>query len=255
MELRWVGFDFGQCMMDPTGLRNYLVIGDVSKELGEPELVEQRVHRYRVLKEKYGTYSAVKEGHRDEIMDYVFDGRERAKEIYSAMEQQHLLMGQGLEEALRYLRGLGIHLAVVAELKKTLGAMGTDIVTRFLHKKNLTHYFEEVITPQGKIDLATGEIDMAYKGKTKEQGTLYDLLIEHLAKRGIRPSEAAMIGDKIATDIVPAKKRGFHTIQYTGYIDMGPSEADYRIYAFPELKAIINKKAEHETAEARSAAL
>jgi len=42
----------------------------------------------------------------------------------------------------------------------------------------------------------------------------------------------AMVGDKIATDIAPAKKRGFITIQYTGYVDMGPSEADYRIYNF-----------------------
>lgn len=98
IELKWVGFDFGQCMMDPTGLRNHLVIGDVSKEMGEPELVEERIHRYRVLKEKYGSYSIVKEGHRDEIMSYVFDGKEEAREIFSAKEQEHLLMGSVLEE-------------------------------------------------------------------------------------------------------------------------------------------------------------
>jgi FMN phosphatase YigB (HAD superfamily) len=252
MELKWVGFDFGQCMMDPSGLRNYLVIGDVCKELGEPELVEQRIHKYRTLKEKYGSYSAVKEGHRDEIMDYVFDGRDAAKELFSAKEQEHLLMGAGLEEVLRYLKDLGIHLSVVAELKKTLGAMGTDIVTRFLNTKKLTHYFEEVITPQGKIDLKTGDIDLSYKGKTKEAGTLYDELIQFLASRGIKPSQAAMIGDKVSTDIVPAKKRGFHTIQYTGYIDMGTSEADYKIHSFLELKEIITKKAGHETAKAHS---
>lgn len=242
IELKWVGFDFGQCMMDPTGLRNYLVVGDVSKEMGEPELVEERIHRYRVLKEKYGSYSIVKEGHRDEIMSYVFDGKEEAREIFSAKEQEHLLMGSGLEEVLRYLTAEGIHLSVVAELKKTLGAMGTDIVTRFLQTKGLTRYFEDVVTPQGKIDLRDGSLDLSYKGKTKEQGTLYDELIQALFKRGISPSEGAIVGDKIATDIVPAKKRGFTTIQYTGYIDMGPSEADYRINNFIELKELIKKK-------------
>lgn len=242
VELKWVGFDFGQCMMDPSGLRNYLVVGDVSKELGEPELVDKRVHKYRTLREKYGSISAAKEGHRDEIMSYVFDGKEAAKEIFSAKEQEHLLMGKGLEEALRYLKEEGIELAVVAELKKTLGAMGTDIVTRFLEAKGITKYFEEVITPQGKIDLRTGSIDLAYEGKTKEKGTLYDELVIALERKNINPYERAMIGDKLSTDILPAKRRGFITFQYTGYIDMGSNEADYRIDNFLMLKDIIKKK-------------
>jgi FMN phosphatase YigB (HAD superfamily) len=242
IELKWIGFDFGQCMMDPTGLRNYLVVGDVSKEIGEPELVEERIYRYRQLKERYGSYSAVKEGHRDEIMRYVFDGKDEAREIFSAKEQEHLLMGNGLEEALRYLKDEGIHLAVVAELKKTLGAMGTDIVTRFLETKGLTHYFEELVTPQGRIDLRDGSIDLVYKGKTKEEGTLYDELIRALQKRGINPPEGAIVGDKPATDIIPAKKRGFITIQYTGYVDAIPHEADYRIDNFLKLKEMIRKK-------------
>ncbi len=241
-EVKWVGFDFGQCMMNPTGLRNQLVIADVSKELGEPELSEERVHKYRVLKEKYGSYSAVKEGHRDEIMSYVFDGREDAREIFSAKEQEHLSMGAGLEEALCYLRDEGIHIAVVAELKKTLGAMGTDIVTRFLVNKGLTDYFEELVSPQGKIDLKDGSIDLAYKGKTKEAGTIYDELCGALEKRGIKPDECVMIGDKLATDIIPARKRGIKTIQYTGYVDMGSNEADCKIESFHELKEIIRKK-------------
>ncbi|MGD0232031.1 MAG: hypothetical protein ABSC19_17025 [Syntrophorhabdales bacterium] len=242
IELKWIGFDFGQCMMDPTGLRNYLVVGDVSKEIGEPDLIEERIHKYRQLKEQYGSFSAVKEGHRDEIMSYVFDGKEEAREIFSAKEQEHLLMGNGLEEALSYLKDEGIHLAVVAELKKTLGAMGTDIVTRFLETKGLTHYFEELVTPQGRIDLRDGSIDLAYKGKTKEQGTLYDELILALQRRGINPPEGAMVGDKPATDIIPAKKRGFVTIQYTGYVNTSPYEADYRIDSFLKLKEMIRKK-------------
>jgi FMN phosphatase YigB (HAD superfamily) len=242
MELKWAGFDFGQCMMDPTGLRSYLVVGDVSKEMGEPELVEERIHRYRVLKEKYGSYGAVKEGHRDEIMSYVFDGKEEAKDLFSAKEQEHLLIGTGLEESLRYLRNEGVHLAVVAELKKTLGAMGSDIVTRFLQQKGLVKYFDEVVTPQGLIRLRDGSIDLKYKGKTKEEGTLYDELIRDLEARGISAADCVMVGDKIQTDIVPAKKRGFTTVQFTGYVDMGGSEADSRIADFRELKGLLKKK-------------
>lgn len=242
IEVKWVGFDFGQCLMDPTGLRNHLVIGDVSKELGQPELIEERIHKYRVLKEKYKTYSILKEGHRDEIMYYVFDSIEEAKEIFAIKEQEHLKMGKGAKETLRYLRDEGIHLAVVAELKKTLGRMGTDIVTRFLINKGLIEYFEEVVTPQGRVDLSDGSVDMRYKGKTKEEGTLYDELAKDLLARGITTSEAVMVGDKLGTDISPAKKRGFKTIQYIAYIDMGPSEADFRIADFRELKEMLKEK-------------
>ena len=239
IKAKWCGFDFGQCLMEPTGLRNHLVIGDVCKELGQPELVKERIHKYRILKEKYKTYSAVKEGHRDEIMDYVFDGIEEAKDIFAIKEQEHLQVGKGAEEVLQYLKDEGIHLAVVAELKKTLGRMGSDIVTRFLMKKGLTKYFEEVVTPQGKVDLSDYTVDIKYKGKTKQEGTLYDVLAKELLARGISTSEAVMVGDKPATDINPAKKRGFNAIQYTAYIDLGPSEADFRISDFYELKNIV----------------
>jgi FMN phosphatase YigB (HAD superfamily) len=242
IELKWIGFDFGQCMMNPTGLRNHLVIGDVCKDIGEPELTNERIYKYRQLKEHYGSFSAVKEGHRSEIMTYVFDGNEKAMGIFSVKEQEHLLTGNGLEEALHYLKDQGIQISVVAELKKTLGPMGTDIVTRFLQTKGLTHYFDELVTPQGKIDLRDGTIDLSYKGKTKEEGTLYDELIRSLGKRGIAPNEGAMVGDKPATDIIPAKKRGFITIQYTGYVNSTPYEADHKIDSFLKLKEMIRKK-------------
>jgi FMN phosphatase YigB (HAD superfamily) len=225
--------------MDPSGLRNYLVIGDVCKELDEPELIEERIYRYRVLKEKYGSYGAIKEGHRDEILSYVFDNNAQAMEVFSFKEQEHLRLAEGAEEALAYLRDQGIHTAVVAELKKTLGPIGSDVVTRFLQHKVLLDYFDELITPQGKVNLRDGSADMRYKGKTKEEGTLYDELANDLLAQGIKTSEAVMIGDKIWTDITPAKQRGFKTIQYIGYINYGPSEADFVISHFGELKEII----------------
>jgi putative hydrolase of the HAD superfamily len=243
IEVKWIGFDFGQCLMDPSGLRNYLVIGDVCKAIGEPERIEERIHKYRVLKEKFGSYSIIKEGHRDLIMSYVFDGVEEAKEIFSIKEQEHLAMGSGLGEALHYLRQEGIHLSVVAELKKTLGPMGTDIVTRFLKNKGLIGFFEEMVTPQGRIDLRDGSIDLKYKGKTKEEGNLYDELAKDLRARGIDPTEGAIVGDKLTTDITPSKKRGFKTIQFIGYINYGSSgDVDFVISDFRELKNIVKGK-------------
>lgn len=225
--------------MDPSGLRNYLVIGDVCKELGEPEFIDERIHRYRVLKEKYSSYGAIKEGHRDEILSYVFNDNAQAMEVFSLKEQEHLKPAEGAEDALKYLRDQGISMAVVAELKKTLGPVGSDIVTRFLQTKGLLQYFDELITPQGKVNLHDGSADTRYKGKTKEEGTLYDELAEDLLARGIKMSQAVMIGDKIWTDITPAKKRGFKTIQYIGYMNYGTSEADFVVSTFHELKQVI----------------
>ena len=238
-DVKWCGFDFGQCLMDPSGLRNHLVIGDVCKELGEPELINGRIHRYRVLKEKYGSYGAIKEGHRDEILRYVFDDNSFAMEIFSTKEQEHLNVAEGTEEALAYLRDQDIQRAVVAELKRTLGPVGSDIATRFLKNKDLLQYFDEMYTPQGKIDLHDGSSDMSYKGKTKEEGALYDELAQELLMRGIQTAQAVMIGDKPWTDIKPAKERGFKTIQYIGYINYESSEADFVISHFRELKEII----------------
>lgn len=240
IEVKWAGFDFGQCLMDPSGLRNYLIIGDVCKEVGEPEQIDERIHRYRVLKEKYGGYGATKEGHRDEILKYVFDNNAEAMEIFGVKEQEYLKVPEGTEEVLQYLRDQGIERAVVAELKKTLGPIGTDNVTRFLEKNNLLDYFDQLITPQGCVELRDGSVDLRYKGKTKEEGTLYDELAEDLSKRGIHTTKAVMIGDKLSTDITPAKKRGFFTIQYIGYINYGRSEdADFVISSFRELKEIV----------------
>jgi len=237
---KWVGFDFGQCLMDPSGLRNHLVIGDVCKEMGEPERIDERIHKYRVLKEKYGSYGAIKEGHRDEILRYVFENNTEAMEIFGLKEQEYLKVPEGIEEVLQYLRDQGIKRAVVAELKKTLGPIGTDIVTRFLKRNHLLDYFDQVITPQGCVDLHDGSVDLRYKGKTKEEGTLYDELAQDLLKQGTQTSEAVMIGDKLWTDITPAKKRGFHTIQYIGYIDYGRSkDADFVISNFREMKEIV----------------
>jgi len=242
MEVKWCGFDFGQCIMEPGGLRNPLVFGDIYKELGKPELINDKIKKYRMLKEKYGTFSAIKEGHRDEIVSFVLDNDPEATKLFGAKEQEYLDMGDGLVDALSYLQSQGIELQVVAEMKKTLGPVGTDIVSSYLKRRGLVKYFKEILCPQGKINLENLSVDPKYKGHTKEAGTLYDVLAQELKERGIAPHEGVMVGDKPETDINPAHERGFKTIQYTGFIDLGKSKADVVINSFEELKTILKKK-------------
>ena len=242
MEVRWCGFDYGQCIMEPGGLRNPRLYGDLYKELGKPELIADKIRKYRILKEKYGSYGRIKEGHRDEIYSFVLDDDPEAIALFSRKEQELLDMAEGLEDALEYLHSLGIELMVVSEMKKTLGPVGTDIVSSFLKNRGLVRYFKELVTPQGKINLEDDSIDLKYKGHTKKDGTLYDVLAEELAQRGIEPHEAVMIGDKPQTDIDPAHERGFKTIKYTGFIDLGESKADHVIHSFGELKTFLKKK-------------
>jgi FMN phosphatase YigB (HAD superfamily) len=242
MEVKWCGFDYGQCIMEPGGLRNPLLYGNLYKKLGKPELIPDKIRKYRMLKEKYGTFSLIKEGHRDEIYSFVLDDDQEAIDLFGQLEQDLLDMGDGLEGALDYLQAQGIELQVVSEMKKTMGAVGTDIVSSFLKRRGLLKYFKELVTPQGKITLEDNSIDLKYKGFTKKEGTLYDVLAQELKERGIEPHEAVMVGDKPETDIDPAHDRGFKTIQYTGFIDLGESKADMVIHSFDELKEILKKK-------------
>jgi FMN phosphatase YigB (HAD superfamily) len=239
LEVKWVGIDFGQTLLDSSPERTYWMIGDTSKELGEPELVDIRCYRWRVMKERYGSFPAIKEKHRPEIATDVFDNRPGAGEVFSAVEQKYLKVADGAIDAIQYLRDQGIEVSIVAELRRTLGPIGTDMVSGFLKVQNVLNYFDELVSPQGKINLRTGEIDLAYKGKSKEVGDIYDVLAEDLGRRGIKPSEAVIVGDKEWSDITPAQKRGFKAIHYIGFIYHAPSNAEFTIHHFSELKKII----------------
>lgn len=239
IEAKWVGIDFGQTLCDSSPERTYWMIGDTSKELGEPELVDVRCQRWRTMKEKYELWSYIKEKHRDEIASFVFDDRPGAAEIFARMEQKYTKVADGALDAIAYLKNQGIEVSVVAEMRRTFGPIGTDQVSRFLRAQNVLEYFEELVCPQGKVNLRDDSVDIRYKGKSKEEGNLYDVLAEDLASRGIKTSEAVMVGDKEWSDITPAQKRGFKTIHYIGFIYHAPSQADYVIRHFSELKNIV----------------
>lgn len=239
LEAKWVGIDFGQTLCDSSPERTYWMIGDTSKELGEPDLVAIRCQRWRVMKEKYALWSYIKEKHRDEIGSYVFDGREGAQEIFARMEEKYTKLAVGAFDAITYLRSQGIEVSVVAELRRTFGPIGTDQASRFLRAQNVIDYIDELITPLGSVNLRDNTVDLRYKGTSKEEGNLYDVLAEDLAKRGIKTSEAVMVGDKEWSDITPAQKRGFKAIHYVGFIYHAPSNAEFVIRDFSELKNII----------------
>lgn len=239
-RIRWIGLDYGQCLMTPASLRNPLMFGDIGKLLGKQKMIPIWIDRMRRLKEKYGTISKIKEGHKDEIESYVFGGDHEAMEVFQEKEQELLGLGPGARDFLVWINERGIKPSIVSELKKTLGPVGSDMITLFLVRKGIVQYFDYFITPQGKVNLATGATWDKYKGTTKEDGTLYDVLVNDLRQEGIGPEQCMMIGDKWSTDIIPAKKRGWTTVQYTGHIDMGRSEySDYYASDFFQVKDIV----------------
>jgi FMN phosphatase YigB (HAD superfamily) len=239
IRAKWIGIDFGQTLCDSTPERTYWMIGDTCKELGQPELIDACCYRWRVLKERYGSWPAVKEGHRDEIASFVFGGHPEGMATFSKMEQKYIKVADGALDAMRYFKDEDIALSIVAELKRTFGPIGTDQVSLFLENQNIKEYFDSLITPQGGVNLRDGSLNTVYRGTSKETGDLYDILVADLGERGIKPSEAVIIGDKEWSDIAPARKRGLKTVNYTGFIYRGPSAAEYTVRHFSELPDII----------------
>lgn len=239
--IRWCGFDYGETLMDPSGLRNPLLWGDVCKAVGRPELIEDRVHAYRTLREAYGEYYTVKEGHRHEVLSFVMGNDEEAQQAFMEAEPRLLGHGDHVHEVMQTLCDMGIILDVVSELIRTVGPVDQNVILRFLTAHDLRRYFRYLITPLGKIDMGSGQvIDAQYRGHTKGQGTIYDVLVADLRSQGIAPAEAVMVGDRPSTDIEPAHIRGLRTVQYSGYSHWPPTPAaDAVIHDFLALPPLI----------------
>ena len=77
-------------------------------------------------------------------------------------------------QAIEYLRNIGIEVSIVAELKRTLGPISKDVVMEFLRYQNIMQYFDELITPQGKINIRSGTVDPKYIGKSKDKEDYYN---------------------------------------------------------------------------------
>ena len=239
LEVKWCGFDYGETIMNAENLRNVVVLGDIYKALGKPQFIPDKIRKYRILKEKYGNYPQIHEGHKEELFEFVLDNESEAIGLFKQKEQELLDTAKGVEEALAYLRSENIEIYMVSEMKQSPDPIGKDHITRFLKRQGIAKYFDGLITPMGKIDFRMNAVDMRYKGSTKAEGNIYDLIAQELKERGIEPHEAVMVGDRPHTDINPANKRGFKTIQYTGFSDQGNSEADAVINSFEALKNIV----------------
>ena len=239
LEVKWCGFDYGETVMNADHFRTAIVFGDICKTLGKPELILDMMNKSRILKEKYGSYPHVHEGHKHEFFEFVLDNDPEAMVLLKQKEQELLKPGDGVEDALAYLRSEGIEIYMVSEMKQSPEPLGKDTITRFLKRHGIFKHFDGLITPLGGIDFRTNAVDLRYKGATKTEGTIYDVIAQELNERGIEPHEAVMVGDRPSTDINPAHKRGFKTIQYIGFTDLGKSDADAIIKSFEELKRII----------------
>lgn len=242
LEVKWCGLDYGETIMNSENLTNALVFGDIYKILGEPERIPDKIRKYRILKEKYGNYPQIHEGHKDELFEFILDDDPEAIAVYKQKEQEAMITQEGAEDALVYLCSEGIEVYMVSELIQSPDPLGKDAISGFLKRQRIRKYFDGLITPVGKIDFRTNTVDLKYKGSTKAEGTIYDLIAQELKERGIQPHEAVMVGDRPETDIIPAQKRGFKTLQYTGFTDLGKSEADAVISSLDELKSIVRKK-------------
>jgi FMN phosphatase YigB (HAD superfamily) len=230
-----MGIDMGECLMDVTPRRAHLLTGDTTRVLGQPEMAAARCHRFRAMIEKYGSLPIVLERHKDELIHYVFDDRPGAGDAYLAVEQDYLDLAPGAASALAALRAQNIELSVVTAARSGPGRFQSSAEYRFLVKHDVLKYFDSVISPRGKLRVVDGSVDERYQGTSKEEGTIYDAVVEDLAERKITPDQGVMMGDKEWADIGPAKRRGFHTILYTGYVRSGPTEADLEIERFADL--------------------
>jgi FMN phosphatase YigB (HAD superfamily) len=242
LEVKWCGFDYGETIMNAENLRNADVFGDIYKTLGKPEFSPGKIRRYRILKEKYGNYPQIHEGHKDELFEFVLDNDSEAISLFKQKEQELLDTSDGVEEALAYLSSEDIEIYMVSEMKQSPDPIGKDHITRFLKRQGIAKYFDGLITPVGKIDFRTSAVDLKYKGSTKAEGSIYELIAQDLKARGIEPHEAVIVGDRPETDITPAHRRGFKTIQYTGFVNKGKTEADAVIESFEKLKSIVRKR-------------
>lgn len=236
LSVKWMGIDMGECLMDVTTRRSHWLTGDTSKTLGRPEMSEASCHRWRVMVEKYGSVPVILERHKLELLSYAFDDDPQAGDVFLDVEQDYLALADGAHDALGYLRDQGIDLCIVTAAKTSPGSLENSSEFRFLEKHGILQYLDALVTPRGRMRIEDRTLDLRYQGTSKEEGTIYDVLAQDLATRGIAPEEAVMMGDKEWTDIAPAKQRGFKTILYTGYICRGPTEADLVVNHFRDLK-------------------
>jgi len=258
ISICWCGFDFGGTIQDPSKGYQYTLeaINEIYTELGNPEVINEKVARFDELIAEYEYDERLMDGIEHEIefwkrhyrfkrlqetaihkfFSYILGNNQDAIELYSKKRFRHLKPADGLKECLTYLKDKGISVNIVSDV----GSEATlKIIPHFLSIHDLTPYFSEIITNYGRIK-NDGNIDLSYKGIGKSDGAIYKKLARDLLEIGIQSSQALIIGDRPVEDVDKAKENGFKAIQFTGVMKRRISKvADYVISDLRGLKKIL----------------
>jgi FMN phosphatase YigB (HAD superfamily) len=231
--MKWVGFDYGQCIMDSRNrkVEYWMAAVFIDEEKERPGIIDEKVSLYRELIEKYGDFRRLHEKGRHEVEEKVLEKNHCLIRKYYEVEQKLLKPADGIYEALRYLKSRKYKIDVVSDM----AAINT--IVAFLNNYNLRNFFTNIYSPVGVLR-EDGQIDESFKGVSKEDGSIFEKLKEELESQGISVSEAVIVGDHPVKDIEMARKYGFVTIHYAA--KEKPSEiADHVITDFRQLIDIL----------------
>src|SRR3972149_1125818 len=97
-NVRWVSFDFGQTLMDPTNERTKVIMGVlfIALEADQPGIIDRKVQQYKQLRDRSGGYARLKEAGRAAIYDDVLEGNPVLISRYDEVEQKLLKPAPGL---------------------------------------------------------------------------------------------------------------------------------------------------------------
>ena len=233
MKIKWVGFDFDQCIMDSRNrkVEYWMAAVFIDEEKERAGIIDEKVGLYRELIEKYGDFRRLHEKGRHEVEEKVLENNPCLIRRYYEVEQKLLKPADGIYEALRHLKSRGYRIDVVSDM----AAINT--IVSFLNNYNLRNFFSNIYSPAGVVR-EDGQIDDSFKGVSKEDGSIFERLREELEEQDISASEAVIVGDHPVKDIEMARKYGFVTIHYAA--KEKPSElADHVITDFRQLIDIL----------------
>jgi FMN phosphatase YigB (HAD superfamily) len=231
--MKWVGFDYGQCIMDSRNrkVEYWMAVVFIDEEKDRPGVIEEKVNLYRELIKKYGDFRRLHEKGRHEVEEKVLEKNQCLIRKYYEVEQKLLKPADGIYEALKHLKSRKYRIDVVSDM----AALGT--IVNFLNNYNLRNFFTNIYSPEGVLR-EDGQIDDSFKGTSKEDGSIFEKLKEELESQGISISEAVIVGDHPVKDIEMARKYGFVTVHYAA--KEKPSEiADHVITDFRQLLDIL----------------
>ncbi len=264
--IRWYGFDWGETLMDPRSMPRIMrkLLREIFTELKKPEIADEKISLAFELARKYGEAREVSdfgsawyiEGtkgrerrlletiyhfkqltHRGmaELYLVVLDNDPNAIELFSNREISMARLAKNLRQCLRRLAKKEVSINIVSD---SPNETVTRLIFKWLDFWGIKRFFSDIITPAGRFK-RNGSVDLRYKGLEKIDGGVYKKIVEDLLAEGILASEAMIVGDRPIDDIKRAKEKGLKTVQFTGVIDRGASEADHVISDLAQLATLL----------------